>query len=665
MKKHLLTVLFIFSFIEVLAYPRLSIVERFTNSQCGPCASINSAWYNSTIAGLLSTQSIAHIVHNVNWPSAVDPMYLLNAVDNASRWTYYGVNAVPWIVVNGATIGTDQSSVVSSVNSGNATSSPFKIVITPEKFSNNIITVKVKIYRDSADATTFTKTILRLGLVERHVVVTPALEPVYYDITRKMLPDGKGTQITVPAAGDSAEYEFLYIPSSQFTASVNLDSLQALAYIQNEDTKYIYQAAVEKFVSATRINAAFGVDETFGANPFTVQFTDYSTSTPSTSVTSWEWDFNNDGVVDATTQNPQWTFTGEQTYNVKLTVSNGTVSHTRLITNFITVIGSSSDILVVNGIDYKTAAYITEMTNFYNNSACFGNHQVDVWDLFGDQGFNYSTNPNIVKKHLYNRTIPLSVLKMYDKVVWIGNNYSGDLAFYSPAQILQYVQEGGNLLLATRTASAFFDAALRNYCGIVSFTGDMTITSILASDDSLVDMTAFSGHSLVHFPTLDTSSQAIAIFDDNTSTPYIAGFRLHKENEGNFVFIAGRPYRYDNTASNTNYNFVLDNWMNSPFVDARENSILPEKFELYQNYPNPFNPSTVISYQLSAPGNVVLKIFDVLGNEVATLIDNEWKEAGFHNYQLSIINYQLPTGIYFYKLQAGEFTSTKKFVLLK
>ncbi len=103
----------------------------------------------------------------------------------------------------------------------------------------------------------------------------------------------------------------------------------------------------------------------------------------------------------------------------------------------------------------------------------------------------------------------------------------------------------------------------------------------------------------------------------------------------------------------------------SPNVTGvKEFDFLPQ-FELYQNYPNPFNPSTVISYQLSASGYVELKIFDVLGNEVAMLIDNEWRETGYHNYQLLIINYQLPSGIYFYSLTAGEFTATKKFVFLK
>lgn len=91
----------------------------------------------------------------------------------------------------------------------------------------------------------------------------------------------------------------------------------------------------------------------------------------------------------------------------------------------------------------------------------------------------------------------------------------------------------------------------------------------------------------------------------------------------------------------------------------------PGYFQLSQNYPNPFNPSTTISYQLAAGSNVSLKLYDVLGKEVATLINNEWKEAGIHNYQFSIMNYQLPSGVYFYRLQAGDFVDTKKMMLLQ
>jgi hypothetical protein len=92
------------------------------------------------------------------------------------------------------------------------------------------------------------------------------------------------------------------------------------------------------------------------------------------------------------------------------------------------------------------------------------------------------------------------------------------------------------------------------------------------------------------------------------------------------------------------------------------NAGLPKTFVLEQNYPNPFNPTTVMSYQLPVASEVSLKLFDVLGKEVATLV-NERQEAGAYNYTLNASN--LSSGVYFYRLQAGNFVQTKKMMLVK
>jgi len=89
---------------------------------------------------------------------------------------------------------------------------------------------------------------------------------------------------------------------------------------------------------------------------------------------------------------------------------------------------------------------------------------------------------------------------------------------------------------------------------------------------------------------------------------------------------------------------------------------VPAKYSLFQNYPNPFNPSTSIKYSISQLSNVLIKIFDVLGNEVETLV-NEEKPVG--NYEIYWNAEQLPSGIYYYQLKAGDFVSTKKLTLLK
>ncbi len=89
---------------------------------------------------------------------------------------------------------------------------------------------------------------------------------------------------------------------------------------------------------------------------------------------------------------------------------------------------------------------------------------------------------------------------------------------------------------------------------------------------------------------------------------------------------------------------------------------IPGSFSLAQNYPNPFNPSTTIRYELSSRSKVVLKIFNLLGQEVATLIDEE-KEAG--RYEVGWDASGFSSGIYFYRLKAGEFAGTKKLILAK
>ena len=89
---------------------------------------------------------------------------------------------------------------------------------------------------------------------------------------------------------------------------------------------------------------------------------------------------------------------------------------------------------------------------------------------------------------------------------------------------------------------------------------------------------------------------------------------------------------------------------------------LPTEFELSQNYPNPFNPETVISYQLPVSGNVSLKVFDMLGREVVTLVD-EVKEAGA--YDVTFNGKALASGTYIYRLQSGDYIKIHKMILLK
>lgn len=763
MKKIILT-LTITGFIFLTnAYDKLSLVERFTNCSCGPCASLNNSWYNATTENLINSGSMTHIIYNVYWPSPgeCDPMHLLNKTNNDFRTNYYGCNSVPWVEINGTTYATSGGATgfTNTVNTGNTQYSPFKIVLVPEKFPNNTISVNVKIIRDPSDATVFTDARLRIALTEKQVnVVNPSCctngETTFYSVSRKMLPDGYGSAFEIPAPGDSVELSLQYIPTADFLQQVNLNELRVVAFIQEHCTQEVYQSIMTDIISVDRTSASFAADETIGASPFTVNFSDHSIAATGSNILSWSWDFDNDGTIDSNDPNPSWTYSDEETYSVSLTVSDGTNQNTYSVDNYINVLGQSSDILVVNGIAYVT--YAAQMQDLYNSSGCFGNHQVDVWDLFGNQCFNYAGNPNIQKINLFNRDIPNSVMNMYKKIIWIGNSYGGDEVFFNPAQMMNYVTNGGNLLLATREGADFFNTDFRNYCGITSFSGLSAITQLISLDDSLATIPAVGTNDRNQFVVLDGGSEAIPIFDDNVGTNFIAGFRIQKENNGGFIYIAGRPYRFNNAAMYQDYNYMINNWLNfstmtlqspnggevwvvgetaeitwtdvnvydvkielsedegvswSTIVESTPNvgtyswvvestvsstqcliritniddtlvydmsdavftitipsdieefeNGIPTEFNLSQNYPNPFNPVTLIKYQVPEASLVSVKIYDLIGREVAVLV-NEVKQTG--SYQVKFNGENFASGVYFYKMVAGDFSSVKKMNLLK
>jgi hypothetical protein len=337
----------------------------------------------------------------------------------------------------------------------------------------------------------------------------------------------------------------------------------------------------------------------------------------------------------------------------------------------------------------------------------------------------------------------------------MGNSYGGDEVFFNPALMLDYVTNGGNLLLATREGADFFNTDLRNYCGITSFSALSAITQLIALDDSLVSIAAVGTNDRNQFVVLDVGSEAVSIFDDNVGTNFVAGFRIQKENHGGFIYIAGRPYRFNNTAMYQDYNYMINNWLNfssltlqtpnggeiwvigeteeitwtdinvydvkielsvdngaswstitestpntgtySWIVASQDSSDqcliritniadgvvsdisdgvftidmitgleteedIPSEFGLSQNYPNPFNPVTLIKYQVPEASHISIKIYDVIGREIVTLVD-EVKQTGV--YQVSFNGGNFASGVYFYKMKAAEFVSVKKMNLLK
>ena len=117
-----------------------------------------------------------------------------------------------------------------------------------------------------------------------------------------------------------------------------------------------------------------------------------------------------------------------------------------------------------------------------------------------------------------------------------------------------------------------------------------------------------------------------------------------------------------NVTSTSNIDSINFHLYRVPVGIKQISSTVPSEYKLYQNYPNPFNPRTVIGYSLLKNGNVVLKIYDILGKEVATLVNNK-QIPGV--YEVTWEASQYPSGIYFYRLISGDFSETKKMLMIK
>lgn len=138
-------------------------------------------------------------------------------------------------------------------------------------------------------------------------------------------------------------------------------------------------------------------------------------------------------------------------------------------------------------------------------------------------------------------------------------------------------------------------------------------------------------------------------------------FYCNTSNDGRTVVASGKAV-HARQFGNGGLLYNIDVDTNDVPSSVSESATSAEDFKLYQNFPNPFNPKTVISYQLAVSSFVSLKIYDILGNEVSPLV-NKKQNAGF--YKVEFDGSHLSSGLYFYKLVAGNFSDTKKLILIK
>ena len=337
------------------------------------------AWYNATTQNYVNSGLISHLVYNVWWPGAGDPMYLLNQTDNTTRTNYYGCNYVPWIDINGTQISETQGAFTSAVANGNAQFAPFNIVISQGVISNNLIEIAVKIIRDPTDVTTFSNVKLRVALTEKTVEYNaPNGESEFFSICRKMMPNAVGSTFTIPAPGDSTMINLQYVPTAAFLQAVNMDSLRVVAFIQEDNTRQIYQSNMRDVNQNYMATITTPDEYYFGASSGTAVYTAY---------------VKNIGLFPDT-YNINLGFDGPAGWSQTFTTINGTFNLGETDTVTINP-GDSTEIQVsvnansINGYGKTIVQFISNQGSFGNAEFKYTSFGLDVLVVDDDDGESY------------------------------------------------------------------------------------------------------------------------------------------------------------------------------------------------------------------------------------------------------------------------------------
>jgi hypothetical protein len=231
----------------------------------------------------------------------------------------------------------------------------------------------------------------------------------------------------------------------------------------------------------------------------------------------------------------------------------------------------------------------------------------------------------------------------------------GPSIYIYKAFVTKLNSSGTNLLYSTFIEGMYGEGTLANSI-VIDDSGNAYITGSTSSPD---------------FPTTNGAYQTVFSSDDhvfltklNSTGSGLVYSTFLGGSDGKSLVIDSSGNAYISGVYQTNISNLFVTKLNMSAVTFVKPNILvvPNKFELFQNYPNPFNPSTTINFSVPKTSLVTIKVYNILGKELSTLV-NEEKSAG--NYSVQFFGSKLSSGIYFYRMQAGSFSQTKKLLLLK
>jgi hypothetical protein len=258
------------------------------------------------------------------------------------------------------------------------------------------------------------------------------------------------------------------------------------------------------------------------------------------------------------------------------------------------------------------------------------------------------------------------MLGHYRNVIWIGNNFNGDLASWQDTPVLSYLRVGGNLLLMARLGDQFLGDSLRDYLGITWTNTSAQLLDCIATRPNLTSMSLLATQTLcAAFDTVRTTPESQLLF--RVSSGYspsrgIGAIRIPPNGAGTrpyggrFAFLSGRPYRWNHTQLQNNVAVILNSYFNEPVTPVGvDEPGVTTRLALAPPRPNPFSGATELQFTLARPAPVRLVVIDVAGRRARTLV-NGTLAAGAHDLTWDGRDDRgslAPAGLYWARLESG------------
>jgi len=311
-------------------------------------------------------------------------------------------------------------------------------------------------------------------------------------------------------------------------------------------------------------------------------------------------------------------------------------------------------VLLVNGIKWTD-----ETKNAYENKAFWGNTKISFWDIYNiPEGGYPSTLPN----SLGNGDLSPRAFDKFSTIVWVSSK--NDRIKFIKDDIKNYLENGGNVILISANSLYYLDQELRDYIGIeLSDPSRSDLNNFISTSGELTNIEFSNTQELVNtFSTEFTNTSAQLLYESDVESGVTVGTGVIGGENGRFVLLTGTPENFNFAQLSQNIHTILDTYLNETATGVETNNELPSEFTLEDLYPNPFNPSTNIQFSLPGSRVVNVSVYNIIGEKVAEIVNDKFT-AGTHKINWHASNN--PSGVYFIRLDAGDFNSVKKAILLK